>query len=144
MSYSNGLLSGTTSEQTTIRGEQGLHSVGFKLTSSGDFDLENKRLTNVPEAVDNDDAITKHQMEVGRSTKPNPIDVLLLNGRNHMTGDLDLRKNKIILPGRIEMNRKLIINLDTDENDDLSAVNMATLKKYHSDAPEPTRSCERH
>ena len=61
MSYSNGLLSGTTNEQTT-RGEQGLPGVGFKLASSGDFDLENKRLTNVAEAVGNDDAVTKHQI----------------------------------------------------------------------------------
>ena len=37
-------------------------------------------------------------MEVGLSTKPNPTDVLLLNEKNHMTGDLDLRGDKIILP----------------------------------------------
>ena len=30
-------------------------------------------------------------MEVGLSTKPDPTDVLLHNGQNHMTGDLDLR-----------------------------------------------------
>ena len=36
------------------------------------------------------------------------------------------------------MNRKLITDMDTDENDDLSAVNMITLKKCHPNAPEPT------
>ena len=36
------------------------------------------------------------------------------------------------------MNRKLITNLDTDENNDLSAVNMATLKKFHPNVPEHT------
>ena len=36
-------------------------------------------------------------MEVGLSTKPNPTDVLLLNGQNHMTGDLDLRGNNKVL-----------------------------------------------
>ena len=45
-----------------------------------------------------------------------------------MTGDLDMRGIKIILPGEIDMNRKLITNLDTDQNQDLSAVNMVTLK----------------
>ena len=45
-----------------------------------------------------------------------------------MTGDLDMRGNKIILPGEIDMDRKLITNLDTDQNQDLSAVNMVTLK----------------
>ena len=67
-------------------------------------------------------------MEVGLSTKPDQTGVLLLDGRNHMTGDLDLRGNKIILPGEIDMDRKLITNLDTDPNQDLSAVNMITLK----------------
>ena len=36
------------------------------------------------------------------------------------------------------MNRKLITNLETDEDNDLSAVNMITLKKFHPAAPEPT------
>ena len=36
------------------------------------------------------------------------------------------------------MNRKLITNLNTDEENDLSAVNMITLKKFHPNAPEPT------
>ena len=49
-----------------------------------------------------------------------------------MTGDLDLRGNRLILPGEINMDRKLIKNLDVDETDDLSAVNMATLKKFSS------------
>ena len=55
-----------------------------------------------------------------------------------MTGDLDLRGNKLILPGEINMNRKLITNLDVDEDNDLSAVNMITLKKFHPNAPAPT------
>ena len=111
---------------------------GLKLKSNNNYDIQQKRLANVGEGVDNDDAVTKHQMEVGLSTKPNPTDVILVNGRNHMTGDLDLRGNKLILPGGIEMNRKLITNMDTDENDDLLAVNMITLKKYHPNAPEHT------
>ena len=66
--------------------------------------------------------------KLGFQTKSDQTNVLLLDGRNHMTGDLDMRGNKIILPGEIDMNRKLITNLDTDQNQDLSAVNMATLK----------------
>ena len=99
---------------------------GFKLDKNNNYDMQQKRLANLAEAVDADDAITKHQMEVGLSDQTN---VLLLDGRNHMTGDLDMRGNKIILPGEIDMNRKLITNLDTDQNQDLSAVNMATLKQ---------------
>ena len=90
--------------------------------------MQQKRLANLAEAVDAADAITKHQMEVGLSNKSDQTNVLLLDGRNHMTGDLDMRGNKIILPSGIDMNRKLITNLDTDQNQDLSAVNMVTLK----------------
>ena len=101
---------------------------GFKLDKNNNYDMQQKRLANLAEAADADDAITKHQMEVGLSNKVDSTSVLLLDGRNHMTGDLDMRGNKIILPGEIDMNRKLITNLDTDQNQDLSAVNMATLK----------------
>ena len=100
---------------------------GFKLDKNNNYDMQQKRLVNLAEAVDVADAITKHQMEVGLAK--NETSVLLLDGRNHMTGDLDMRGNKIILPGEINMNRKLITNLDTDQNQDLSAVNMATLKQ---------------
>ena len=65
-------------------------------------------------------------------------DSLQIDGSSHMTGDLDLRGNKLINPGEIEMNRKLITNLNTDENNDLSAVNMITLKKFHPDVPAHT------
>ena len=101
---------------------------GLKLEKNNNYDIQQKRLANVGEGVDGGDAVTKHQMEVGLATKPDPTNVLLLDGRNHMTGDLDLRGNKIILPGGVDMDRKLITNLDTDPNQDLSAVNMVTLK----------------
>ena len=102
---------------------------GFKLDKNNNYDMQQKRLANLAEAVDADDAITKHQMEVGLAGKVDSTSVLLLDGRNHMTGDLDMRGNKIILPGKIDMNRKLITNLATDQNQDLSAVNMTTLKQ---------------
>ena len=101
---------------------------GFKLDKNNNYDIQQKRLANTGEGVDGSDAITKHQMETGLATKSDQTSVLLLDGKNHMNGDLDLRGNKIILPGEIDMDRKLITNLDTDPNQDLSAVNMVTLK----------------
>ena len=79
-------------------------------------------------------------LDTGLETKLSQLkaDSLQVDGSSHMTGDLDLRGQKLINPGEIEMNRKLITNLDTDENNDLSAVNMITLKKFHPAAPEPT------
>ena len=111
-----------------IKNVQRQTQTGLKLDANNNYDIQQKRLANVGEGVDGGDAVTKHQMEVGLATKPDQTSVLLLDGRNHMTGDLDLRGNKIILPGGVDMNRKLITNLDTDPNQDLSAVNMVTLK----------------
>ena len=136
MSYSNGMLSESTSFARGKDGKDGLPGVGFKLTPSGDFDLQRKRLTNVAEGTGDSDAVTKHQVDTLKIQLK--ADSLQIDGSSHMTGDLDLRGNKLINPGEIEMNRKLITNLDTDEENDLSAVNMITLKKFHPDAPEPT------
>ena len=116
---------------------------GLKLDSNNNYDIEGKRLANVGQGVDADDAVVMHQMaslDTGLETKLSQLkaDSLQVDGSSHMTGDLDLRGQKLILPGEINMNRKLITNLDTDENNDLSAVNMITLKKFHPNAPAPT------
>ena len=42
---------------------------GLKLDPNNNYDIEQKRLLNVGEGVNNNDVITKHQMEVGLSTK---------------------------------------------------------------------------
>ena len=128
MSYSNGLLPDQSYQTVNKYVQRGLPGVGFKLTVTGDYDVQNKKLVNVDEGENNQDVVNKHQLDVGLQTKPNKTSVLLLDGTTHMVGDLDLRGNKIILPGEIQMDRKLITNLDTDENQDLSAVNMITLK----------------
>ena len=128
MSYSNGLLSDQSYQTVNKYVQKGLPGVGFKLTVAGDYDMQNKKLVNVDEGENNQDVVNKHQLDVGLQTKPNKTSVLLLDGTTHMVGDLDLRGNKIILPGEIQMDQKLITNLDTDENQDLSAVNMITLK----------------
>ena len=116
---------------------------GLKLDVNNNYDIEGKRLANVGQGVDADDAVVMHQMEsfdTDLETKLTQLkaDSLQIDGSSHMTGDLDLRGQKLINPGEIEMNRKLITNLNTDEENDLSAVNMITLKKFHPNAPEPT------
>ena len=116
---------------------------GLKLDVNNNYDIEGKRLANVGQGVDDDDAVVMHQMtslDTGLETKLTQLkaDSLQVDGSSHMTGDLDLRGQKLVNPGEIEMNRKLITNLGTDEDNDLSAVNMITLKKYHPDVPEHT------
>ena len=117
---------------------------GLKLDVNNNYDIEGKRLANVGQGVDADDAVVMHQMEsldTDLETKLTQLkaDSLQVDGSSHMTGDLDLRGQKLINPGEIEMNRKLITNLGTDEDNDLSAVNMITLKKVSSpDVPAHT------
>ena len=116
---------------------------GLKLDVNNNYDIEGKRLANVGQGVDDDDAVVMQQiasLDTGFETKLTQLkaDSLQIDGSSHMTGDLDLRGNKLINPGEIEMNRKQITNLDTDEDNDLSAVNMITLKKFHPDVPAHT------
>ena len=116
---------------------------GLKLDSNNNYDIEGKRLANVGQGLDDDDAVVMYQfasLDAGLETKLLQLkaDSLQVDGSSHMTGDLDLRGQKLINPGEIEMNRKLITNLCTDEDNDLSAVNMITLKKFHPDVPAHT------
>ena len=116
---------------------------GLKLDVNNNYDIEGKRLANVGQGVDDDDAVVMQQiasLDTGFETKLTQLkaDSLQIDGSSHMTGDLDLRGNKLINPGEIEMNRKQITNLNTDEDNDLSAVNMITLKKFHPDVPAHT------
>ena len=116
---------------------------GLKLDVNNNYDIEGKRLANVGQGVDDDDAVVMHQFASLDSVLETKLaqlkaDSLQVDGSSHMTGDLDLRGQKLINPGEIEMNRKLITNLGTDEDNDLSAVNMITLKKFHPDVPAHT------
>ena len=58
------------------KGPRGPAGSGFKLTRDGNFNLENKKLTNVADATANDEAVTKSQLD----QKPDSTSVLLLNG----------------------------------------------------------------
>ena len=116
---------------------------GLKLDVNNNYDIEGKRLANVGQGVDDDDAVVMHQFASLDSVLETKLaqlkaDSLQVDGSSHMTGDLDLREQKLINPGKIEMNRKLITNLGTDEDNDLSAVNMITLKKFRLNAPDHT------
>ena len=54
MSYSNGLL---PSSSTTTSSQRGLPGIEFNLIDDGNYDIDRKRLTNVAESIDDDDAV---------------------------------------------------------------------------------------
>ena len=69
---------------------------GLKLDSNNNYDIEGKRLANVGQGVEADDAVVMHQMEsfdTDFETKLAQLkaDSLQIDGSSHMTGDLDLR-----------------------------------------------------
>ena len=63
MSYSNGLLSDQSHQTVNKYVQRGLSGVGFKLTDTGDYDMQNKKLTNVKSGTDLNDAVNKSQLD---------------------------------------------------------------------------------
>ena len=60
MEYSNGLLE---QSEKSGKGEPGLPGIGFLLTDDGNFDINDKRLTDVADPVNNKDAATKSYVD---------------------------------------------------------------------------------
>ena len=108
MSYSNGLLSSPTTSST--HGPPGPPGIGFKLTGDGNYDIDGKRLTNVSQPIDARDVATKAYIDV------NKLDVILRDGSQNMTGNLDMNNNKLTSLA--------------DSTDDNDAVNLKVLKNY--------------
>ena len=105
MSYSNGLLSSPTTSST-----HGPPGIGFKLTGDGNYDIDGKRLTNVSQPIDARDVATKAYIDA------NKLDVILRDGSQNMTGNLDMNNNKLTSL--------------TDSTDDNDAVNLKVLKEH--------------
>ena len=63
MSYSNGLLSDQSYQIANKYVQRGLPGIGFKLTDMGDYDMQNKKLTNVKSGTDSNDAVNKSQLD---------------------------------------------------------------------------------
>ena len=108
MSYSNGLLSSPTTSST--HGPPGPPGIGFKLTGDGNYDIDGKRLTNVSQPIDARDVATKAYIDV------NKLDVILRDGSQNMTGNLDMNNNKLTSLA--------------DSTDDNDAVSLKVLKNY--------------
>ena len=69
---------------TGPKGATGASGTGFNLTSDGNYDISNKKLTNMAKGTASNDAVTKNQLD----TK------LSLSG-GLMTGNLDMNSNRI-------------------------------------------------
>ena len=113
MGYSNGQLESEVNGGRGEKGDPGLPGIGLKLTDGGNFDIDEKRLTDLGDPIDDGDATTKKYVDQNKSNKN---DVILRDGSQNMTGNLDLNDKKIV---------KL-----ADSTDDGDAVNQKQLKAY--------------
>ena len=71
MSYSNGLLPSQDLHHDTFygKGEKGDPDVGFRLTDNGAYDIQNKKLVNVKQGTNNNDVVTKSQIQLLEGTR---------------------------------------------------------------------------
>ena len=115
-------------QQGFLRGMQGSPGVGFNLTKDGNYDMLNKKLKNVGEAVESSDAITKHQLEVSVNTKlnKNSLSNYVKKNSPEVSADLDMKsyaiKNMKVTPGNdaSATSRKYVdgkLNTKADKND---------------------------
>ena len=66
------------------------------ISVTSDFDFGNNKISNLAEGTGNSDAVTKHQLQTGLSTKPNTNQVVLRDGSQDMTGNLNMSQKKIV------------------------------------------------
>ena len=96
MGFWNGENS-TRSRSTTARGPPG---VGFKLTANGNYDLSNKRLTNVAKGVNNQDVVTKSKLEKHQGAIFRDIDLQkkynILNSKQRNYADLKTHYDSLV------------------------------------------------
>ena len=68
MSFYNGILNhDDESGSVNIKGARGAPGIGFKLDLNNDYDMQNKKLVNVKQGTNNNDVITKSQLDIKTS-----------------------------------------------------------------------------
>ena len=68
MSFYNGVLNYSA---TSATGQRGLPGIGFKLDGNNNYDIQNKKLVNVGQGVNSNDAVTKSQIQLLDNTPGN-------------------------------------------------------------------------
>ena len=92
-----GIFNEQSNNHPFARGIQGAPGDGFNLTSSGDYDMVNKKLRNVGDGTDPSDAVTRKQLDNA--------------GVGDITADIDLKKSHNIQNSKREhlINSKQIL-----------------------------------
>ena len=137
MGYSNGQLETSSGTGRGEKGEPGLPGIGFNLDDDGNFDLDSKRLTDVADPVDGQDAATKKYVDdhisSGAASKKyvddeNAKQDIAINSKAEGYGVLFLDGSKVI-KGNLDMDTYKIVHLG-DGSDPGDAVNFSQLLSH--------------
>ena len=93
MSFYNGVLNFNHSMNSRgLRGLRGLPGIGFKLDANNDYDMQNKKLVNVKQGTNNNDVVTKSQLdsEIAKIPSADTTQFVKKTGAT-MNGDLILQ-----------------------------------------------------
>ena len=90
MSFYNGVLN--FNHFMNSRGLRGLPGIGFKLDANNDYDMQNKKLVNVKQGTNNNDVVTKSQLdsEIAKIPSADTTQFVKKTGAT-MNGDLILQ-----------------------------------------------------
>ena len=95
MSFYNGILNHDDIHESSQIGQRGLPGVGFKLDADGNYDIENKKLTNVQNGDMDHDVMVKSQIEGYVSNK---IQALVIDHSNFVAISGDTMTGSLIVP----------------------------------------------
>ena len=111
MSFYNGVLN--FNHFMNSRGLRGLTGIGFKLDANNDYDMQNKKLVNVKQGTNNNDVVTKSQLD-GKIAKIPSVDTTQFVKKTGATmiGDLILQPQ----PYPIHGNTNKAISYNTARN----------------------------
>ena len=111
MSFYNGVLN--YEHYLAVRGARGLPGIGFKLDANNDYDMQNKKLVNVKQGTNNNDVVTKSQLdsEIAKIPSADTSQFVKKTGAT-MNGDLILQPQ----PYPIHGNTNKAISYNTARN----------------------------
>ena len=103
MSYTNGILNHDDSQGLGKIGSRGLPGIGFKLDANNDYDMQNKKLVNVKQGTNNNDVVTKSQLdsEIAKIPSADTTQFVKKTGAT-MNGDLILQPQPYPIHGNTD------------------------------------------
>ena len=98
MSFYNGIPNNDDIHGSSQTGQRGLPGVGFKLDANGNYDIENKKLTNISTPVNDSDATTKQYVDHHFIQSAHPLKNVfeyIMNDVNQTTSEYGIIVGKI-------------------------------------------------